>query len=60
VPEIVAVPIVGAEGVVAVVTLLDAALFAPIPAPFVACTENVYDVFAAKPVTLIGDVALVP
>ena len=59
-PVAVAVPIVGAPGTLAVVTLLEAALWPPVPAPFVAVTENVYDVFAAKPVTLIGEVALVP
>jgi hypothetical protein len=56
----VAVPIVGAPGTLAVVMLFEATLDAPIPAPFVACTENVYEVPPAKPVTLIGDVALVP
>jgi hypothetical protein len=60
VPETVAVPIVGAPGVVAVVTVFDAALSAPVPAPLIAWTWNVYDVFAVKPVTLIGDDALVP
>jgi hypothetical protein len=40
-PEAVAVPIVGAPGTLAVVTLFDAALFVPVPAPFVAVTENV-------------------
>jgi hypothetical protein len=38
---IVAVPIVGAPGTFAVVMLFDAALFVPVPAPFVAVTENV-------------------
>jgi small neutral amino acid transporter SnatA (MarC family) len=37
----VAVPIVGAPGTFAVVILFDAALFVPVPAPFVAVTENV-------------------
>jgi hypothetical protein len=41
VTEILAVPIVGAPGTLAVVTLLDAELDAPVPAPFVAVTENV-------------------
>jgi hypothetical protein len=40
-PVAVAVPIVGAPGTPAVVTLFDAALDGPVPAPFVANTENV-------------------
>jgi hypothetical protein len=56
----VAVPIVGAPGTLAVVTLFDAALVPPVPAPLVARTWNVYAVFAVNPVTLIGEVALVP
>lgn len=60
VTETEAVPIVGAPGTLAVVTLFDAALWPPVPAPLMACTWNVYDVFADKPVTLIGDDALVP
>jgi hypothetical protein len=59
VPETVAVPIVGAPGTEAVVILFDTALAPPVPAPLVAVTVNVYAVFAVKPVTLIGDVALV-
>jgi len=59
-PVAVAVPIVGAPGTLAVVMLFDAALAAPVPAPLTARTWNVYDVFADKPGTLIGDDALVP
>jgi hypothetical protein len=59
VPETVAIPIVGAPGISAVVILLETALGALVPAPFVAVTEKVNDVLAVKPVTLIGDVALV-
>jgi hypothetical protein len=40
-PVAVAVPIVGAPGTLAVVTLFDAALAGPVPAPFVARTWNV-------------------
>jgi hypothetical protein len=58
VPETVAVPIVGVPGTLAVVTLFDAALEPPVPAPLVAATVNVYTVFAVKPVTLTGDVVL--
>jgi hypothetical protein len=39
--EILAVPIVGAPGTVAVVMLFDCALDGPVPAPFIATTENV-------------------
>ena len=40
-PVAVAVPIVGAPDTFAVVTLFDAALAPPVPAPFVATTLNV-------------------
>jgi len=42
------------------VTLLEAELAGPVPAPFVATTVNVYAVPAVKPDTVIGDVADVP
>jgi hypothetical protein len=51
-PVAVAVPIVGAPGTVAVVTLLEAALGALVPAEFVAVTVNVYAVLAVKPLTV--------
>jgi hypothetical protein len=60
VPEIVAVPIVGAPGTVNGVALLLAALAEPVPTEFVAVTVNVYAVPLDNPDTLIGDVALVP
>ena len=59
-PVAVAVPIVGAPGTLAVVTLFDAALWPPVPAPLTARTSYVYAVLADKPGTLIGDDALVP
>jgi hypothetical protein len=56
----VAVPIVGAPGTLAVVILLEAALEGPVPAPFTAVTEKVKVVLVDRPVILIGDVALEP
>jgi len=50
----VAVPIVGAPGVVAGITLLDAAEAVPVPVALVAVTENVYAVPLVRPVTVIG------
>ena len=49
----VAVPIVGAPGTVAGVTLLEAADAAPVPTPLVAVTVKVYAVPLVKPVTVI-------
>lgn len=54
-PVAVAVPIVGAPGTEAVVTLFDDVLAPPVPAPLVAVTANVYAVLWASPVMLIGD-----
>ena len=51
----VAVPIVGAPGTVAGVTLFDAAEAAPVPTAFVAVTVKVYAVPLVRPVTTIGD-----
>ena len=51
----VAVPIVGAPGTVAGVTLFEAAEAAPVPALFVAVTVNVYAVPFDRPVTVIGE-----
>jgi hypothetical protein len=59
-PVTVAVPIVGAVGTFAVVILLEAALDVPVPTELVALTEKVYDVFADRPVTLIGEEEPVP
>jgi hypothetical protein len=56
----VAVPIVGAPGVVAGVTLLDADEAGPVPAAFVAVTVKVYAVPFVRPVTVHGEVAQVP
>jgi hypothetical protein len=42
------------------VTLLEAALAPPVPAPFVAVTVNVYAVPAVNPVTVIGEPAPEP
>jgi hypothetical protein len=50
----VAVPIVGAPGTVAGVTLLDAADAGPVPIALVAVTVKVYVVPFVKPVTVIG------
>ena len=49
-----AVPIVGEPGVVAGVTLLEAAEAAPVPVALVAVTENVYAVPLVRPVRVIG------
>ena len=49
----VAVPMVGAPGTVAGVTLLDAAEAGPVPTALVAVTVNVYAVPFARPVTVI-------
>jgi hypothetical protein len=49
----VAVPIAGAPGTVAGVTLLEAADAAPVPTAFVAVTVNVYAVPFARPATTI-------
>jgi hypothetical protein len=43
-----------------VVTELLAALGAPVPAPLVAVTVNVYDVFDVNPLTVTGEEAAVP
>ena len=51
----VAVPIVGASGVVAGVTALLAPDTVLVPIPFVAVTVNVYGVPFVKPVTVIGE-----
>jgi len=50
----VAVPIVGAPGTVAGVTLLDATDTAPVPTPFVAVTVKVYGVPLVNPLTVRG------
>jgi hypothetical protein len=39
------------------VTLFDAALDGPVPAPFVAVTVNVYAMFVVSPETVIGEAA---
>jgi len=49
-----AVPIVGEPGVVAGVTLLDAAEAVPVPRVLVAFTVKVYAVPFVSPVTVIG------
>jgi hypothetical protein len=49
----VAVPIVGAPGIVAGVTLFEAADAGPVPTPFVAVTVNAYAVPLASPVTVM-------
>ena len=56
----VAVPIVGASGVVAGVTELDAAEALPAPTPFIAVTVNVYAVPFVKPLTVQGLLAQLP
>ena len=56
----VAVPIVGAPGTVAGVTLLDAADAAPVPTALVAVTVKVYAVPLVSPVTVIGEAEPVP
>jgi hypothetical protein len=53
--EPVAVPIVGACGIVVAVTALDALDGVPVPTLLIADTVNVYEVPDAKPVTEIGD-----
>ena len=50
----VAVPIVGAPGVVAGVTMLEAAEAGLVPKALVAFTVNVYAVPLVRPVTVIG------
>ena len=50
----VAVPIVGAPGTVAGVTLLEAADAGPVPIALVAVTVKVYTVPFVRPVTVIG------
>jgi hypothetical protein len=50
----VAVPMVGAPGTVAGVTLFEAADAAPVPSAFVAATVNVYAVPFASPATVIA------
>ena len=50
----VAVPIVGAPGTVAGVTLLEAPDGEPVPTALVAVTVNVYAVLLVRPVTVIG------
>jgi hypothetical protein len=50
----VAVPIVGAPGTVAGVTLLEDADAGPVPTELVAVTVNVYAVPLVKPATVIG------
>ena len=56
----VAVPMVGAPGTVAGVTLLDAADAAPVPALLVAVTVKVYAVPLLRPLTTTGEVAPLP
>ena len=51
----VAVPMVGASGVVAGVTLFEADEADPVPTAFVAVTVNVYAVPLVRPITVIGD-----
>ena len=51
---------VGAPGTVTAVTLLDAELAAPVPAPLVAVTLNVYTVPAVSPVVTVQVVAVGP
>ena len=53
----VAVPIVGAPGTVARVTLLEGAEAGPVPAALVAVTVKVYAVPLVNPVTVTGDAA---
>jgi len=56
----VAVPIVGAPGTVAGVTLLEAADAAPVPTPLVAVTVKVYAVPLVSPFTARGLLAPLP
>jgi len=53
----VAVPVVGAPGIVAGVTLLEAAEALPVPTLLVAVTVKVYDVPFVSPLTAMGLVA---
>ena len=55
----IAVPTVGAPGMVAGVTLLDAVDAAPVPFALVALTVKVNALPLARPVTVIGDTAAV-
>jgi hypothetical protein len=55
VPDIVAVPIVGAPGAENVLIPQLLALALPVPAEFVAFTENVYPVPVVSPDTTIGE-----
>jgi hypothetical protein len=56
----VAVPMVGAPGTVAGVTLFEAADAGPVPTELVAVTVNVYAVPLARPATVQAEVAHVP
>ena len=56
----VAVPIVGAPGTVAGVTLFEAAEVTLVPLALVAVTVKVYAVPLVKPVTVQGDIVQVP
>jgi hypothetical protein len=56
----VAVPMVGAPGTVAGVTLFEAADAGPVPTELVAVTVNVYAVPLARPATVHGEAAHVP
>jgi len=56
----VAVPMVGAPGTVAGVTLLEAAEAAPVPTPLVAVTVKVYGVPLLSPLTVRGLPAPLP
>jgi hypothetical protein len=56
----VAVPIVGAPGIVAGVTLLEVDEDAPVPVLLVAVTVNVYAVPFASPFTVMGEALPVP
>ena len=59
-PVAVAVPIVGAPGVVRGTTADETVDVAPVPAALVALTRNVYDVPFVKPVTVVAAVVDVP
>ena len=56
----VAVPIVGAPGTPAGVTLFEALDAGPVPATLVAVTVKVYAVPLVRPVTVIGEAEPVP
>ena len=56
----VAVPMVGASGAVAGVTLFEAADADPVPTAFVAVTVNVYAVPLVRPITVIGEAPPAP